>query len=93
MIYYGLAYSTSDFGGNPYLNFFLGFAIEIPTIMICQVSQRFCGRRPILSALYIIDGVALLGILAVPTCELHFGFSISLIPASAENLDYIFFVT
>ncbi len=32
--YYGLSLSTSDLGGNPYFNFFLSAAVEIPAYLI-----------------------------------------------------------
>lgn len=71
MVFYGLAYSSSDFGGNPYLNFFLGYITEIPTVIICQVSQHLIGRRMLLSFFYLVSGAALLANLAIPSCEFY----------------------
>lgn len=33
--YFGLAFGTSSLGGDPYLNFFINAAVELPAVAIC----------------------------------------------------------
>ena len=66
--YYGLSLGASDLGGNPYINFMLAAAVEIPAYLInlYLLNKPRFGRRISLSSLMLFAGVALLSMAAVP---------------------------
>ena len=58
--YYGLSLSTSDLGGNPYINFLISAAVEIPAnLLVLLVLNRF-GRKIPLCLFMLLAGVTLL---------------------------------
>ena len=69
LVYYGLSLNTSNLGGNPYINFCISGAVEIPAYIFCQVALHYLGRRWPLGGTMIVAGAALLLTLALPNCE------------------------
>ena len=65
-VYYGLSLNTSNLGGNDFVNFALGGAVEIPSYILTQLALHYGGRRWPLCTSMVIGGVALLVIPAVP---------------------------
>jgi len=58
--YYGISLSTSDLGGNPYINFLISAAVEIPAnLLVLLVLNRF-GRKIPLCVFMLVAGVTLL---------------------------------
>ena len=66
LVYYGLSLNTSNLGGNPYINFCISGAVEIPAYIFCQVTLKYLGRRWPLGGTMIVAGVALLLTLTIP---------------------------
>ncbi|KFM67684.1 Organic cation transporter protein, partial [Stegodyphus mimosarum] len=65
-MYYGLSYNTNDLAGNPYLNFFLAGALEIPAYASVFFGIKKWGRRPTLTFFMLAGGCACAAIIAVP---------------------------
>ncbi|XP_035218749.1 organic cation transporter protein-like isoform X4 [Stegodyphus dumicola] len=65
-MYYGLSYNTNDLAGNPYLNFFLAGALEIPAYASVFFGIKKWGRRPTLTFFMLVGGCACAAIIAVP---------------------------
>ncbi len=64
--YYGLSLGASDLGGNPYLNFFLSAAVEIPAYMLNLMLLNRVGRRLVLAGFMLTGAVALMATVFVP---------------------------
>ena len=66
--YYGLSLGSPDLiaGGNPYINFFLSAAVEIPAYVLNLLLLNRVGRRAALSGFLLFGGAVLLAIYAVP---------------------------
>ena len=58
MLYYGLSLGTDNLGGNPYINFGIAGAVEIPAYILCMVILNPLGRKKPLFAMMVIGGVA-----------------------------------
>ena len=65
-IYYGLSLNTSDLGGNPYINFLIAAAVEIPAYIFQIWSLGKFGRIKPYSFSMILGGVVLLLTIAIP---------------------------
>ena len=59
-VYYGLSLNSSALGGNPYINFAISGAIEIPAYLILPIVCKYFGRILPFSGCLIAGGVALL---------------------------------
>ena len=66
MVYYGLALNTGSLTGDAYVNASVSAALEFPAILLTHIMLRFLGRRALLSAGFVISGISLVAILAVP---------------------------
>ncbi|XP_054707064.1 organic cation transporter protein-like [Uloborus diversus] len=66
-IYYALSWNTNDLGGNPYLNFFISGAVELPSTIIFMYISKAIGHRIALLMSNIMAGLCLLLMIAVPT--------------------------
>ena len=66
--YYGLSLGSPDLiaGGNPYINFFLSAAVEIPAYFINLNLLNRVGRRLSLAGFLLFGGLVLLAIYFVP---------------------------
>ena len=63
-VYYGLSFNTNSLEGNPYLNFALSGAVEIPAYALTLYAlKRYGGRKPVLVSNMIGAGLAFLLIL------------------------------
>ena len=65
-VYYGLSLNTSNLGGNPYLNFMLNGAVEIPGYICCGIVCKYLGRVLPLAVSFFMTGAVLLATIAVP---------------------------
>ena len=66
--YYGLSLSASNLGGNPYINFFISAAVEIPAyaINLLVLNKPRIGRRLALCFPLMVAGLALTITIFVP---------------------------
>lgn len=58
MLYYGLSLGTDNLGGDPYINFCIAGAVEIPSYILCILILNPLGRKKPLCAGMVIGGVA-----------------------------------
>ncbi|XP_063403882.1 organic cation transporter protein-like [Mytilus trossulus] len=58
MLYYGLSLGTGNLGGDPYINFCIAGAVEIPACIMCILILNPLGRRRPLCAIMVIGGAA-----------------------------------
>ena len=66
--YYGLSLSASNLGGNPYINFFIAAAVEIPAyaLNIALLNNPRVGRKKALSGFMLFAGLVLTITIFVP---------------------------
>ncbi|KAJ8922278.1 hypothetical protein NQ315_004217 [Exocentrus adspersus] len=64
--YYGLSWNTNNLAGNPYLNFVVSGAVEIPAYIFVILTLNRWGRKKIMCGCMILAGTALLLTMAVP---------------------------
>ena len=94
--YYGLSLSASNLGGNPYINFLIAAAVEIPAYAINLVilNKPKIGRRFALCAPLMIAGVALTITIFVPKNYTPLLITLSMIGklaiTSAYGVVYVF---
>ncbi|KAG5876061.1 hypothetical protein JTB14_016803 [Gonioctena quinquepunctata] len=67
--YYGLSWNTNNLGGNPYLNFVISGAVEIPAYVFLLLFLNKWGRRNIMCGCMTFAGTVLLLTMAVPKQE------------------------
>lgn len=67
--YYGLALSASNLGGNPYYNYLISAAVEIPAYAfnLAVLNHPRVGRRVALSGCMLFAGLVLAVTIFVPT--------------------------
>lgn len=53
LVYYDLIYKITDFGGNPFINFFLVSLLELPVMLVNVLLINYVPRRTIYYLLYI----------------------------------------
>ncbi|XP_022108730.1 organic cation transporter protein-like isoform X2 [Acanthaster planci] len=58
LVYYGLSLNTDSLAGNPYLNFFLSGAVEIPAYIVSTAVVTWFGRRIPLCVFHVAGGIA-----------------------------------
>ncbi|XP_072032143.1 organic cation transporter protein-like [Amphiura filiformis] len=58
LVYYGLSLNTGSLAGDPYLNFFLSGAVEIPAYIVSTIVVTRFGRRGPLCIFHVFGGVA-----------------------------------
>ncbi|XP_063403879.1 organic cation transporter protein-like isoform X2 [Mytilus trossulus] len=58
MLYYGLSLGTDNLGGDPYINFCIAGAVEIPAYIMCILMLNPLGRRRPLFATMVVGGGA-----------------------------------
>ncbi|KAJ8027541.1 Organic cation transporter protein [Holothuria leucospilota] len=67
LVYLGLSLSSTEFGSNPYVSFFISGLVEVPAYLVCiPLINSFLGRRWSTSILEIIGGVACLMTILTP---------------------------
>ncbi|GLG96483.1 GH14183 [Gryllus bimaculatus] len=93
--YYGLSWSTSDLGGNNYLNFLISGAVEIPAYIFLLLTLNRWGRKSILCGSMLAGGAALLLTIAVPTEEKWLIITLAMVGKLAVTASYgtIYIVT
>lgn len=65
-MYYGLSYNTNDLGGDPFLNFFIAGALEVPSYLVVFYAISRYGRRIVYMICMLVGGTACAAIIAVP---------------------------
>ncbi|XP_077967854.1 organic cation transporter protein-like isoform X2 [Styela clava] len=58
VVYYGVAFNTSNMGGNPYINCFVAAAVEIPAYAMVIGLLKWRGRKPILISTLLVAGLS-----------------------------------
>ncbi|XP_071133728.1 organic cation transporter protein-like [Mytilus edulis] len=58
MVYYGLTLGTDNLGGDPYINFCIAGAVEIPSYILCMLLLNRLGRKKPLFVSMVIGGGA-----------------------------------
>nr|CAH7722373.1 unnamed protein product [Callosobruchus chinensis] len=64
--YYGLSWNTNNLGGDPYLNFVISGAVEIPGYTFILLFLNRWGRRNLMCGCMIMAGIALLLTMVIP---------------------------
>lgn len=57
-VFYGLSLGQTQLGGNPFLNFFIGSAVELPAYFLCMIFIRYLHRKPSFLIFDVIGGLA-----------------------------------
>ncbi len=65
-VYYGLSLNTSNLGGDVYINFFVAGAVEFPGYAYIIWSFNKYGRLKPFGLVYVVAGISLIIIMAVP---------------------------
>ena len=65
-MYYGLSLNTSQLHGNPYINFLIAAAVEVPGLIIAILVLDVIGRRRSLFAFMAVGGVGCISSALVP---------------------------
>ncbi|CAH1241763.1 SLC22A5 [Branchiostoma lanceolatum] len=65
-VFYGLSLNATNLAGNPYLNFFVSCAVEIPAYILAKISMDRIGRRWSLLAFLLVAGLATFCIMFIP---------------------------
>ncbi|XP_033741094.1 organic cation transporter protein-like [Pecten maximus] len=58
MVYYGLSLGTGNLGGDPYINFCIAGAVEIPAYILCVLFLNKLGRRWPLCGTMVVGGIS-----------------------------------
>ncbi|KAK6187135.1 hypothetical protein SNE40_005224 [Patella caerulea] len=58
LVYYGLSLNTENLAGDPYLNFCIAGAVEIPAYILCIISLNKVGRKVIVVTSMCVGGIA-----------------------------------
>ena len=66
MVYYGLALGTDNLGGDPYINFMIAGAVEIPAYIMCVLLLNRVGRKKPLTVTMIFGGISCIASAFVP---------------------------
>ncbi|XP_070582305.1 organic cation transporter protein-like [Ptychodera flava] len=71
LVYFGLAFNTSNLGGNDYFNCFLAGAVEIPAyaLGLFIMDNKRMGRRWSMFYTMVIGGITCIAAAFVPPCE------------------------
>ena len=88
--YYGLSLSATDLGGNPYFNFFLSAAVEIPAYLfnLAVLNRPSFGRRVTLAGCLFLTGAALVITIFVPKEQTALLITLSMIGKLAITASY-----
>ncbi|KAG1682037.1 Organic cation transporter protein [Nymphon striatum] len=65
-VYYGLSFNTNNLGGNPFINFFIAAAVEIPAYLLAALLVRYIGRKISLMMFMVIGGIACASPIVIP---------------------------
>lgn len=57
-VFYGLSLGQTNLGGNPFLNFFIGSAVELPAYFLCMIFIRYLRRKPAFLIFDVLGGLA-----------------------------------
>src|SRR5699024_3894930 len=65
LVYYGLSLNTNDFVGDPFVNFFLLGAVEIPAYLLCIFAVKKFGHKKTLLVTLVGAGVGCLAAISI----------------------------
>nr|GBN78055.1 Organic cation transporter protein [Araneus ventricosus] len=65
-IYFALSWNTNDLAGDPYWNFFITGAVELPEVFVFIFLCRYIGNRLGLAIANVLSGICLIGMLDWP---------------------------
>ncbi|CAL1284205.1 unnamed protein product [Larinioides sclopetarius] len=65
-IYFALSWNTNDLAGDPYWNFFITGAVELPEVFVFIFLCRYIGNRLGLAIANVLSGICLIGMVCVP---------------------------
>lgn len=85
MVYYGLALGTDNLGGDPYINFMIAGAVEIPAYIMCVLCLNRVGRKKPLTITMIFGGVSCIASAFVPSGNSSFIRFITLLKLNDIN--------
>lgn len=85
MVYYGLALGTDNLGGDPYINFMIAGAVEIPAYIMCVLCLNRVGRKKPLTITMIFGGVSCIASAFVPSGKSSFIRFITLLKLNDIN--------
>lgn len=85
MVYYGLALGTDNLGGDPYINFMIAGAVEIPAYIMCVLCLNRVGRKKPLTITMIFGGVSCIASAFVPNGKSSFIRFITLLKLNDIN--------
>ncbi|KAJ8963491.1 hypothetical protein NQ314_005592 [Rhamnusium bicolor] len=86
--YYGLSWNTNNLGGNPYLNFVISGAVEIPAYTFLILTLNRWGRKKIMCGCMIVAGLALILTMAVPRSQQWLVVTLAMIGKLAITASY-----
>lgn len=81
-VFYGLAVHAHALWGSPHANYALVAAAELPALLLNTLLLDRVGRRPLLTAAFMVTATALIAIPCLPECE--YTFIRNLIPLNAR---------
>jgi len=65
LVYYGLSLNTNDLNGNPFWNFFLLGAVEVPAYLTCMYVVKVYGHKRTLLTTMVGAGVGCLAAISI----------------------------
>ncbi|CAG2114873.1 unnamed protein product, partial [Medioppia subpectinata] len=65
LLYYGLSFNMSDFGGNFYITFLLSGIVELPSQLLSALMLRYIGRCKLFGFFMLLTGVSCFAIIPV----------------------------
>ncbi|XP_077506827.1 solute carrier family 22 member 4-like isoform X4 [Amblyomma americanum] len=88
LVYYDLIYKISDFGGNPFLNFFLVSLLELPVMLVNVLLINYVPRRIICYLLYVPAMLVCLALIFVPANMVWLQLSLVMVGKLAVHCAY-----
>ncbi|KAJ3662937.1 hypothetical protein Zmor_007251 [Zophobas morio] len=86
--YYGLSWNTNNLGGNPYINFVISGAVEIPAYIFLLLTLNRWGRKFVMCGCMITAGLALLLTMAIPNDQQWLIVTLAMIGKLAITASY-----
>lgn len=88
LVYYDLIYKISDFGGNPFLNFFLVALLELPVMVVNVLLINYVPRRVICLLLYIPAVLVCVTLIFIPPHLVWLQLSLVMVGKLAVHCGY-----
>ncbi|CAM1313040.1 SLC22A3 (predicted) [Pycnogonum litorale] len=65
-VYYGLSFNTNDLGGDPFINFLISGALEIPAYIMTALIVLYFGRKYPLTFVMVVGGLGCAATIVIP---------------------------